>query len=76
MNACIVEGYDHAVSTLATILGTVVVSVNYRLAPKYRFPAGLDDCEIATRYFMNHASKWNVDTKRIALSCTLPSHLL
>jgi acetyl esterase/lipase len=35
---------------LAIAAGVVVVSVEYRLIPAYRFTAGIDDCETAARW--------------------------
>lgn len=46
--------------------GYVVASVNYRLAPKYHYPAQLDDVQRAVRWLRMHADKYHVDPKRIA----------
>ena len=42
-------------------------SINYRLAPKYRFPADADDVEAAIRFVKANAAKYKVDPRRIAL---------
>jgi acetyl esterase/lipase len=48
-------------------LGIAVVSVDYRLAPKYPFPAPLDDCYSALKWIASHADELNIDPKRIAV---------
>ena len=40
---------------------------SYRLSPKHPYPVPLDDCEIATKYFLENAQKYNVDAKRVAV---------
>jgi acetyl esterase len=42
-------------------------SINYRLAPKYTFPADADDIEAAVRWIKENAARYHVDPKRIAL---------
>ena len=42
-------------------------SINYRLAPQYKFPADTDDVEAAIRWVKANASKYKVDPNRIAL---------
>ena len=42
-------------------------TINYRLAPKYCFPAAVEDVERAVQYVRAHAREYKVDAKRIAL---------
>ncbi len=44
-----VENYDRVCARMAQATGCLVISVEYRLAPEYRFPMGLTDCYAAAR---------------------------
>ena len=46
--------------------GYTVVNINYRLAPKHKFPAQIDDCKEAVRWMRHSADKYKIDVKRIA----------
>jgi acetyl esterase/lipase len=45
----------------------VVASINYRLAPRWRFPAARDDVLSAVAYLKVYASEFGIDPARIAL---------
>lgn len=52
---CSLDTHDGICRNLCAGSGYVVVSVDYRLAPDAKFPAGLDDCLAATRWAAEHA---------------------
>ncbi|HRJ27676.1 MAG TPA: alpha/beta hydrolase [Fimbriimonadaceae bacterium] len=45
--------------------GIVAATVSYRLAPKHKWPAMLDDVQTATRFLRTQASQYKIDPKRI-----------
>ncbi|HEV7747147.1 MAG TPA: pectinesterase family protein [Pyrinomonadaceae bacterium] len=42
-------------------------SINYREAPKHRYPASVEDIEAAIRWLKQHAAEFKVDPERLAL---------
>src|SRR5262245_5551287 len=48
--------------------GLAWFSINYRLAPKFHYPACVEDVETAIRWVKAHAAEFHLDPKRIALS--------
>jgi len=65
---CSLETHDTMCRHLCVGSSAVVVSVDYRLAPEHKFPAGPDDCLAATRWAGAHAMELNADPARIALA--------
>jgi acetyl esterase len=47
--------------------GYAVFSINYQLAPKYPYPAMVQDVQRAIRYLRHNARRWDADPRRIAL---------
>lgn len=47
---------------------SLVVSVDYRLAPEYRFPQGLGDCFDAIKYVYTNAQELNINPKKIVVT--------
>ena len=45
--------------------GVVCITMGYRLAPRDRFPAQLEDVKCAVRWLRDHAEKYRVDPARI-----------
>lgn len=56
--------------------GFLAATVEYRLAPKSKWPAMLDDCQTAVRYLRANAEKLNIDPNRIgAAGASAGGHL-
>ena len=48
-------------------VGCVVVSVEYRLAPRWKTPAPIEDCYAALTYFHENAASYGIDADRLAV---------
>ncbi|HJZ59783.1 MAG TPA: alpha/beta hydrolase [Gemmataceae bacterium] len=56
--------------------GYVVAAVSYRLAPKYKFPAQIEDARTAVRFLRANAKTYNLDPTRIgAVGFSAGAHL-
>ena len=60
------ERWDTMCKDLAA-RGYVAVTITYRLAPKYQFPAAVEDCKAAVRWMRTNESKYHIDPMRIAV---------
>jgi acetyl esterase len=63
-----IETHDQLCRELCAASGAVVVSVEYRLAPEYRFPHPVDDAYTAVRWLGEHAAGLNADPARMAVA--------
>ncbi|GAB3723946.1 alpha/beta hydrolase [Nocardiopsis nanhaiensis] len=58
----------HSSSTrIADLVGAVVVSVDYRLAPEHPYPAPLNDCYSVLEWVANKADDLGVDPQRLGV---------
>ncbi|HMS55744.1 MAG TPA: alpha/beta hydrolase [Fimbriimonadaceae bacterium] len=56
--------------------GFIAASVSYRLAPKSKWPAMLDDCQTAVRYLRANSAKMGIDKARLgAIGYSAGGHL-
>ncbi|MDB5737617.1 MAG: alpha/beta hydrolase [Sphingomonas bacterium] len=60
--------HDEVARQLANAADSIVVSVQYRLAPENPFPAASDDCLSAVRWAAAHAIEFGGDAGRIAVA--------
>lgn len=63
-----VDTYDAAPRMLAKELNAIVVSVEYRPAPEFKFPAQHDDAAAAYRWTLANAASWGGDLTKVAIS--------
>ncbi|MBW6525144.1 alpha/beta hydrolase [Sphingomonas sp. RHCKR47] len=62
-----VATYDAAPRAMSKALSAIVVSVEYRHAPEFKFPAQHDDAAAAYRWTLANAASWGGDPMKIAV---------
>lgn len=55
-------------TSVTSSASALVASINYRLAPTYPFPTAIEDIVSAILYLWFHASEYNLDISRTAIS--------
>jgi acetyl esterase/lipase len=61
------ESCNRLCGLIAKQAGAPVVSVDYRLAPEHKFPAGLDDCTAAYNWALENASRYGAPVGKAAV---------
>ena len=64
---CDLDTHDNIARTICRDASAVVVSVDYRLAPEFRFPTAPTDCYDATVWAVANAAELDVDPGRVAV---------
>lgn len=62
------DTHDNLCRAIAKKAETVVVSVDYRLAPEFKYPAAIDDSFTALVWTYFNSEKLNIDVNRIAVA--------
>ncbi|MCR9294016.1 MAG: alpha/beta hydrolase [bacterium] len=62
------DTHDALCRRLSQQSGSVVISVDYRLAPEARYPAAFDDCYLATRFVAEQAEQLGIDAERLSVA--------
>jgi acetyl esterase/lipase len=62
-----IEQDDRLMKQLVKRIGCVTVSVDYRLAPEYPFPAPVEDCYAGLKWLFANAYELGVEPSRIAI---------
>lgn len=58
---------DNVARELVHATGATLISVEYRLAPEHPFPAGIDDCEMVTRWMQANADEFGFDRAHVMI---------
>ena len=62
------DGFDRVCRSLCNATGASVVSVDYRLAPEHRYPAAVEDADLAVAWATGHgAAQLGFDAARVAI---------
>lgn len=62
-----IDSHDDICRSLTNLANCVTISVDYRLAPENKFPAGVEDAYASAQYVYEHAKEFQVDHSRIAV---------
>ena len=63
-----IDTYDSSARALCVETGALVLSINYRQGPEFRFPAAHDDANVAYAWAVRNAATLNADPNRIVLA--------
>lgn len=67
-NAGSLETHDTPLRQLTNRLQAIIIAVEYRLAPEYPFPFGLNDCEFAVQWIIDNAVSLRINTDKILIA--------
>lgn len=60
--------FDTRMCSAAEMLGAIIVSVEYRLAPETPFPGPLHDCVAAWNWMVQKATDWGLEAKNCVIT--------
>lgn len=60
--------HDKMARNLSKYSNSVVVSIDYKLSPEYKFPVALEECAFVIEYLRKNASRYELDSNSISLA--------
>lgn len=67
-NAGSLETHDTPLRQLTNRLQAIIIAIDYRLAPEYPFPFGLNDCEFAMQWIIDNAVSLHINANKISIA--------
>ncbi len=64
---CDLDTHDNPCRAICRDTEAVVVSIDYRMGPEFRFPTAPNDCYAATEWVATNAASLNADASRLAV---------
>jgi acetyl esterase len=64
---CSLDTHDNVARAICRDAEAVVVSVDYRMAPEFKFPTAAHDCFAATKWVAANAASFGADASRLAV---------
>ena len=64
---CNIATHDHLCRSIANAAGSLVIAVDYRLAPEHKCPAAVDDAYAAARWVAENGKSIGADPSRLAV---------
>lgn len=62
---CSAETHDFVPAYVAANANVIAFNIDYRLAPEYKFPIGLEDCYAVIKKIVSEASDYHIDPSKI-----------
>ena len=63
----LLPAYEYEIWETAKTFNAIVIAVDYRVAPEYKFPTAVNDSYSAFQWTLQHGQKYGGDTSRIVL---------
>lgn len=61
-----IDTHSKIMRTLMEETGSVVIGIDYRLAPEYKYPTQVEECAFLVEWLRNHAEKYDINREDIA----------
>lgn len=63
-----VDTHDRIVRTLASLTGSVAVSIDYTLSPEAQYPRPIQECADVVAHIIDHAEAWGIDPDDVSFA--------